>query len=163
MESAPFSGLFGLRGMKRSGFKRKPKQEKESKGLFDHLEKSSKGLFDNLKKESKDEECRRHYAEITPFFIANGLYDICELQLDVCIGNALPLQFAHSKKRIDIATEEPERSREMQEVVRACTQCHALIEHLPDNEYMTGRERMYKIVTDTIARRNRRLSKWKRV
>ena len=150
--------------MKRSGFKRKTSTEpKQGKGLFDHLEKGNKRLFDHLKREPRDEECRRHYAEITPFFIANGLYDICELQLSVCIGNVLSLQFAHSKKRDDIAKEEPERSRELQEVVRACTKCHEVIEHLPDNSEMSGRERMYKIVRDTIARRQRRLFKWKKV
>ncbi len=149
--------------MKRSGFKRKTTPKKEGKGLFDHLVKEKKGLFDHLKKESKDEEWRRHKAEITPYFVANGLYDICELQLSVCIGNALPLQFAHSKKRIDIATEEPERSRELQEVIRACTKCHEVIEHLPDTEDLTGRERMYKIVVDTISRRKKRLARWKKI
>lgn len=149
--------------MKRSGFKQKPKKEKEKKGLFDHLVKEKKGLFEGLKKESKDEEWRRIKDEIRPYFIANGLYDICELHLSVCIGNALPLQFAHSKKRVDIASEEPERTRELKEVVRACTACHNVIEHLPDTEGATGHERMYKIVRDTIAARERRLAKWKKV
>lgn len=139
--------------LKRTPFKRKPPKPKTSKGLFDHL-----------KKEKKVDEWTRVRTEILdPYFIANNLYDVCELTFSKCIGNKLPLQYAHSKKRGDIAKEEPERTRELCEVVRACTVCHDHIEYLPEKDGKSGREHMYDIVVSTINKRNRRLARWKKV
>lgn len=115
------------------------------------------------KKESKGDEWFRIKEEIFPYFLRHNLAGVCELQFDCCTGNLRPLQFAHSKKRIDIATEEPERTRELKEVVRACNECHKLIEHLPDKDGLTGHERMYRIVVDTIKRREKRLARWVKV
>lgn len=158
--------------MKRTPFKKRPPKKKEGKGLFSDYVPEKKGIVAAYvsekkglipKKESKDEEWQRIKKEIRPFFIENDLYYICELQLSKCIGNALPLQFAHSKKRFDIAKEEPERTRELKEVVRACTVCHNYIETLPDTEDLTGHERMYRIVVDTINLREKRLGRWHKV
>lgn len=140
-----------------------PKKKKQGKGLFDHLQKEKKGLFLHLKKESKDEEWFRIKQEIRPFFVKHGLINICELKLPMCIGNVLPLHFAHSKKREDIAKEEPERTRELKEVVRACPKCHDYIEHLPEKDGVSGRQRMYNIVIACIEIRNRRLARWKKI
>jgi hypothetical protein len=81
----------------------------------------------------------------------------------MCIGAVLPLQYAHSKKREEIALEEPERTRELCEVVRACTACHYYIEHLEDTEEKTGKEQMYEIVVRIRNKRNKRLSRWKKI
>jgi hypothetical protein len=143
--------------MKRTAFKKKPyqwtiKPKKEGKTLIP-------------KKETKDEEWRRIKVDILdPFFKAKNLYNGCELLLDdICIGNVLKLCYAHSKKRDDIALEEPQRTQELCEVVRACPSCHNYIEYLPERKGISGKEQMYKIVTDAISRRNRRLARWKRV
>lgn len=137
--------------LKRTPFKIKPKTKKTSKGLFDHL-----------KKESKDQEDQRIKREILdPYFINLGLYYVCELNLpSTCIGNSLPLQYAHSKKRGDIALKEPERTRELCEVVRACTACHNEIEYIAPTPEETGRKIMYRIVIATIENRNKLLDKF---
>lgn len=151
--------------MKRTGFKKKGGQLKRTPfNRKPPREKSSKGLFDYLKKESKAEEWARIKKDILdPLFVRMGLYDTCELQLDKCIGNIVELQYAHSKKRELIAKQEPERTRELCEVVRACTNCHDDIEHLADTAEETGHEQMYRIVVSTINRRNRRLAQYKRI
>lgn len=114
-------------------------------------------------RESKGDEWFRVKGEISPYFVANGLMNICELQYSMCSGNLFPLQFAHSKKRRLIAKEQPERDRELKEVIRVCTHCHNFIEYLPELNGVSGHDRMYKIVRDTIKRREKRLSRWKRV
>jgi hypothetical protein len=120
--------------------------------------RGSKGLFP--KKESKTEEWNRVKREILdPYFQENGLYWICELDYPMCIGTALPLQYAHSKKRGEIALDEPERTRELTEVIRACTECHGYIE----DPTKISKSDMYYIVVTTIEKRNKRLSRWKNV
>lgn len=145
--------------MKKTPFKKKEyKWERKPYVWKKKPKKEGKGLFDHLNKESKDHEWARIKREIKPFFVEHGLYYICELQLpNVCVGSVLNLTYAHSKKRGDIAKKEPERTRELKEVVRACPACHHKIEYLPKTETETGREQMYRIVTDCIKRRNRRL------
>lgn len=141
--------------MKRTPFKKKPyvwKQPVKQK------------TFNLNKKESRDEEWARIKKDIlNPEFIAKGLYSVCEIQLEGCIGSIISLQYAHSKKRDDIAREEPERTRELCEVVRACTICHDIIEHLEEKDGVSGKDQMYAIVLSIIDRRNRRLSRWKKV
>lgn len=144
--------------MKRTPLRQKPYQWKKKP------KKKGKGLFDHLKKENKDDEWSRIKRTILdPYFIKHNLRDICEIQFSMCIGNVLPLHYAHSKKRGDIALEEPERTRELCEVVRACSECHNYIEHLPEYNGLTGHEQMYNIVTSVISKRNKRLSRWKKV
>lgn len=144
------------------------KKKKEGKGLFKHLKKEKKGLYKdrtkekkNLfpKKESKVAEWNRIKREITPYFIENDIYNICELGLEGCTGNAIGLTYAHSKKRGDIATKEPERTRELKEVVRACPACHHKIEYIPKE--LGGRKKMYEIVTEVIRKREERLGRYK--
>lgn len=140
--------------MKRSGFKRKNNKEK----------KPSKNLFPHLARESKADEDRRIKTDyLDPYFHKHGLYYTCELALPMCIGSVLPLQYAHSKKRGEIALKEPERTTEMCEVVRACTKCHYHIEHLPEKGGVSGREQMYQIVRNTIEKREKRINRWKLV
>lgn len=140
--------------MKRTPFKRKPYQWK----------RKPVGSSSDTKRESKVDEWSRIKKEILdPYFYKHNLYDQCELKLSVCIGNVITLQYAHSKKRNDIAKQEPERTRELCEVVRACTSCHNYIEYLPERDGKSGKEQMYEIVVSTINKRNRRLSRWERV
>ena len=144
--------------MKRTPFKKKPYQWKRKPP------KTKKGLFDHLKKESKNDEWTRIKRDILdPYFQKHNLYSVCELQLDRCIGAVLPLQYAHSKKRGEIALEEPERTRELCEVIRACTNCHKDIEYLPEKDGVSGHEQMYQIVTSVIKTREKRLSRWQKV
>lgn len=130
-----------------------PNKRKETKGLFDHLKKESKG----------DEWFRIKQEELHPYFQANNLFDKCELGLPVCIGSALPLQYAHSKKRGEIALEEPQRGIEMREVIRVCQNCHNHIETLEETDGVSGHQQMYDIVVGVIARRNKRLARWEKV
>lgn len=140
--------------MKRTPFKRKPYQWNKNP--------KKKGLFPE--KESKVEEWARVKRDILdPYFHEKGLYYTCELSLKGCIGRLLPLQYAHSKKRDDIASEEPERTRELCEVIRTCTVCHDYIERLPSKDEKTGKQRMYEIVVKIIEKRNERLARWKKV
>src|SRR5437762_1744444 len=106
--------------MKRSPIKTKPfTRKKKGKGYFDHL----------VKRETNQEAWNRiRDTEVAPDFIAKGLYDWCELLLPVCEGNH-NLAFAHSKKHIDWAIEEPQRGIDIREVVRACGKCHHFIEY----------------------------------
>jgi hypothetical protein len=62
-----------------------------------------------------------------------------------------------------IAKDEPERTRELCEVVRACSACHNHIEYLPKKDGKSGREQMYEIVLSVIDRRNKRLGLWEKV
>lgn len=101
--------------------------------------------------------------ELAEEFHKAGLYEVCELQFSMCIGRALPLQFAHSKKRIDWSMEPEQRLLDAREVVRSCTACHNYIEHLPDTADKSGHERMYEIVTATIKKREKRLKRWKKI
>ncbi len=117
------------------------------------LPKTKKGLFDHLKKEAKTDEWARVRKEITPYFVAHGIYNVCEAKLPVCIGTALELQFAHSKKRVDWATDGRARQEDAREVIRACTACHEALEHLPEKDGRTGRERMRDAIRAIIAGR----------
>lgn len=120
----------------------------------ERLPKTKKGLFDHLKKESKTDEWARIRKEIIPFFVAHGIYNICEVGLTgICIGTVLELQFAHSKKRVDWAVDGRARQEDAREVVRICTACHARLEHLPEQEGKTGRERMCEAIRMIIAKR----------
>ena len=156
--------------MKRTPFKKKPYQwkkkfKKEGKGLFKDLKKEKKGLFRHLKRESKTEEWNRIKRDIlNPYVESIGLKDVCEIRIiGTCVGNALPLTYAHSKKRNDIAKNEPERTRELCEVVRACPACHHEIEYLEPTETESGHEQMYRIVTTIIKKRNAKLDRWIKV
>jgi hypothetical protein len=120
------------------------------------MKKAKKGLFSHLKKkENKNNEWKRIKKELNPIFIDANLYDVCELGFEeVCIGNALPLSYAHSKKRADIAKDEPERTRELKEVIRTCAKCHYYIEYQLGNDDMySAKEKMYLVVTECIKRR----------
>jgi hypothetical protein len=130
--------------LKRTAFKRKPPKAKATKGL---------SLYP--KKETKDEEWSRIKREITPYFEKYGLYDRCELMLPNCKGYGD--QYAHSKKRGDIAKLEPERTKELKEVVRACPSCHYKVEYPEKTAEETGRQIMYRIVLSCIDARNKRL------
>lgn len=150
--------------MKRTAFKKKPYiwKRKPSTGLSNIPKNKTES--DIPKKESKMEEWRRIKTEILiPYFISIGLISTCEIKGDRCLGSALAMQFAHSKKRDDIAKEEPERTRELCEVIRACTNCHYDIEHLPYKDGVSGKDQMYIIVINLIAFRNKRLARWKKV
>jgi hypothetical protein len=146
--------------VKRTPFKKKPYTWNRNKP-----KKPRKGLFDHLKKESKNHEWNRIKREILdPYFHANDLYYICELKLpNICSGNAMKLTYAHSKKRGYIAKKEPERTRELCEVVRACINCHHTIEYPKGVSKAEGLELMFKAVTECIERRNRRLRLYEKV
>lgn len=142
--------------MKKTPFKKKSYTWKKKPYTWKvRNDRTDKGLFDHLKKETKQEEWERIKKDILdPYFYKLGLFTVCELRIpNICIGSALSLQYAHSKKRDYIAVDEPERTRELCEVVRACTACHNEIEHLEDTEQETGHEQMYRIVIDCIKRR----------
>lgn len=118
------------------------------------LPKEKKGLFDHLKKPSKNDEWAKVRKQITPFFVARGIYNICEAALEgICIGNALELQFAHSKKQVDRAADGRARQEDMREVIRCCTACHLHLETLPEENGKTGRERMCELIKAIIAKR----------
>lgn len=134
--------------MKRTPIKRTAFKKTSSKT------RTSKGLFDHLKKETKNEEWKRVKKDtLDPFFIKHGLYYKCELGLSMCIGSILELQYAHSKKREEIALEEPERTRELCEVIRVCATCHEYIEYLPEYEGKSGKTQMYEIVIKAVSKR----------
>ena len=138
--------------LKRTPFKKKPYTWKKKKPS------EKKGLFDHLKKESRVEEWNRIKEEITPYFIKYGIYNTCELKLpQICSGSYIGLTYAHSKKRNDIARDEPKRTEELKEVIRACVSCHDCIEYLPKLGDLSPSDRMYIIVKDCIDRRNKRL------
>jgi protein-tyrosine-phosphatase len=139
--------------MKRTQIKSKSDRPKRTKGLFDHL-----------KKESKDAEWSRIKRDILdPYFYSIALLSTCELGFDGCVGSYLPLQYAHSKKREEIAKYEPERTRELCEVIRVCTACHDKIEHPKGLKGKEAKEYMYRMVTQTIESRNRALAKWEKI
>jgi hypothetical protein len=136
--------------MKRTGFKKKAypwRRTPKKEGII-------------VYKETKDEEWARiKREELDPYFYRHNLHDICELQLRVCTGRAR--HYAHSKKRDDIARDEPERTRELKEVVRACPECHDFIEYPPRTEDNSGKRMMYEVVVDRIKKREARLERWK--
>ncbi len=131
--------------LKRSPIKSKPYVWKKKP------KKKGKGLFDHLKKESKIDEWVRIRAELFEKFNQLGITS-CELNLKGCTKNYY-LGFAHSKKRKEIATEQPERDRELAEVALLCTSCHQQIEYLPSTDLETGHGRMYRIITNIINNR----------
>lgn len=139
--------------------KEKPKDTsdstpKEKKGLFAHLKKEKKGQFKHLKKESKIEEWIRIKKEIEPFFVYYNLLEYCELKLEGCMIRAT--DYAHSLKRIDWAKEDPQRTVDAKQVVRACPKCHHTIEypHVDKEGEESGRQLMFNHVVAVIRRRN---------
>jgi hypothetical protein len=101
--------------------------------------------------------------EIRPKFAAAGLLETCELRWDSCLANRDGIvpkafqTFAHSLRRRKIdkykKSEPEEYERRMREVIRACTQCHHILDNeLEDDKHHTKAE---EIVIETINKRKK--------
>lgn len=149
--------------MKRTPLKRTPFKKKDVPYKLESRKplkrNKSKGLSSHSGKETANDEWNRIKREIKPIFEEFGLYDICELRLEGCIEHIrdIELQFAHSKKRGQIAKHEPERTKELKEVIRVCSSCHYKIEYPKKTEEETSRQIMYRLVLECIDKRNREL------
>lgn len=136
--------------------KRKPKKKKTSKGLYTNYKSEKKGIYIKPK-ESKEHEWARIKREILdPYFYEIGLFNVCELNIpNVCDG--LFIGYAHSRKRGDIAKQEPERTKQLCEVVRACQKCHKKVEFPPRTITESSRQIMYRKIIEVIDSRNQKV------
>lgn len=132
------------------------RKKKKGKGIYTSYKSEKKGLYVK-KKESKDDEWSRIKREILdPYFYEIGLFSVCELRIpNVCEG--WPLSYAHSRKRGDISKREPERTRQLCEVVRACQACHKEVEFPPRTETESSRQIMYRKIIEVIDYRNQKV------